>query len=150
MSSFWWGLGRATAIARIAAVVTFTGFPLAALAAFVIAKQPFAPPGPVTLVYVGAEDCAPCKVWKRDREPALQAAPFAGRLNYEKVISPQLSRVLSDENWPEHLRPLRSRFEAVGGVPAWLVTSNGKVVVVAGGADAWDRAIMPALRFTAH
>ena len=61
------------------------------------------------LLYVGAEDCAPCRAWHRgDREAFLSSAEHA-RIAYHEVRSPHLADVLNDEYWPSDIRDYRSR-----------------------------------------
>ncbi|MGZ9072732.1 MAG: hypothetical protein ACXW3G_07420, partial [Rhodoplanes sp.] len=82
-------------------------------------KLPEKTPQRPMLVYVGAEDCAPCRAWQRDHAPSLQSPAFA-RLDYREVKSPSVLHLLKDEHWPADLRSLRSRLAPGDGVPLWL------------------------------
>ena len=44
----------------------------------------------LTLVYVGAADCAPCQTWARDHRLALLASAQFMHVTYREVISPRL------------------------------------------------------------
>jgi hypothetical protein len=104
------------------------------------------PPGRITLVYVGAEDCPPCRSWERSTEQAFRASPLYRRLTYRVVKSAQLFSILSDENWPEDLRPLRKELSPQAGVPLWLVVADGRVLTQAFGETQWRDTVLPKVR----
>ena len=100
----------------------------------------------VTLIYVGAEDCAPCRVWQNGDGLAFrQSADFA-RIAYIEVKSPHLHDVLKDENWPAEIRSYRGRLKRSDGVPLWLVLSNTEVIEQRFGPTAWRANILPAIK----
>ena len=100
----------------------------------------------VKLVYVGAEDCAPCRVWQNKDGAAFRQSAEFSRITYIEVKARHLHDVLKDDNWPEQIRDLRSRLRKSDGVPLWLVVSNGEVVEQRFGAAAWHAEILPAIR----
>lgn len=124
---------------------------VAALAAVVTALLGAATPspaqaGPVTLIYVGAEDCAPCRVWQNgDGAQFRQTAEFA-RIGYVEVKSPVLHDILKDEYWPEPVRGYRDLLKRSDGVPLWLVVSDGKVIEQRFGPTAWRASILPSIK----
>ncbi|MFO1134929.1 MAG: hypothetical protein U1E30_07080 [Rhodoblastus sp.] len=100
--------------------------------------------GKLTVIYVGAEDCAPCIRWRRERKPEFQASLAFERVEYREVIAPKLSTALEDQFWPEALRSLRPIVQkGGGGVPYWIVMRQGRVVAAAGGESAWKSQIWP-------
>jgi hypothetical protein len=100
----------------------------------------------VTLVYVGAEDCAPCRAWQGGERKRFLESGEASRLTYREVKSPTLRDVLKDEHWPEDLRGHRDRLGAGAGVPLWLVISGDELVERAFGASQWHGTVLPRLR----
>jgi hypothetical protein len=120
-----------------------------ALATFVLAggNRLFALHRPeVMLLYVGAEDCAPCRAWhKGDREAFLTSAEHA-RITYHEIRSPHLADVLNDEYWPIDIRDYRSHIRRSDGVPLWLVIADRAVVEQQFGATAWQERILPTVR----
>lgn len=103
-------------------------------------------PGAVTLVYVGAEDCPPCRTWERIAESAFRTSALFSRVTYRVVKSPTLFAVLSDENWPDDLRRYREHVSPQAGVPLWLVIADGRVVTQASGESQWRESIVPRMR----
>lgn len=101
----------------------------------------------VVLIYVGADDCAPCKAWQRDRRNDLAKFP---EIEFREVKSPKLFEILSDAYWPGDLRAYRRQIAKGAGVPLWLVVRNGEVVRQAWGISKWDEAIVPQLHAMVH
>jgi len=130
----WLCLGVLAAIATIAAALLVARTPSPARAADLL------------LIYVGAEDCAPCRAWQNgDGAEFRKSAEFA-RISYREVKSPHLHDVLRDEHWPEEIRAYRSYLKRSDGVPLWLIVSGNDVVAQRFGAAAWHGRVLPALR----
>jgi hypothetical protein len=122
---------------------------LAALAAIVAASPSALAPArtaDLLLIYVGAEDCAPCRAWQNGDGAAFRNSAEFARVAYREVKSPHLHDVLSDEHWPEDLRAHRSRLRRSDGVPLWLIVSDRDVVAQRFGAAAWQADVLPQLR----
>ncbi len=102
-------------------------------------------PQHITLVYIGADDCAPCQQWQRMAEPQFRASPEFARVSYRVVKSPTLFGVLEDEHWPEDLKPYRRELGENAGVPLWLVIADGKLVLQQSGVSQWRDAVVPSL-----
>jgi hypothetical protein len=102
--------------------------------------------GAVTVVYVGAEDCGPCRAWRRDRRAAfLDSGEFA-RLRYREIIAPRLRDLLTQADWPADLADLREQVRALAGAPQWFVLRDGKTLASGAGLSAWQHRIWPAIR----
>lgn len=119
----------------------------AIVAALLVARAlPPARAADLTLIYVGAEDCAPCRVWQNNDGAAFRRSAEFARITYIEVKAAHLHDVLKDESWPEPIRGFRSRLKKSDGVPLWLVVSNEEVVEQRFGAAAWRADILPAIR----
>jgi hypothetical protein len=113
------------------------------------AKREQASPS-VTVIYVGAEDCAPCRIWRRDRFPAfLKSAEFR-RLAYREVTSTTLFDLLSDNHWPDDLRQYRDSLGMAAGVPLWFVVADDKIALTARGLREWGEMAVPKIRSLLH
>jgi hypothetical protein len=100
----------------------------------------------ITLVYVGAEDCAPCRKWQREDATAFRASSEFTQVTYREVKSPVLFDLLKDEHWPQDLRPYREKLALGAGVPLWLVLEEGEIVDQRFGAAQWKSAVLPKIR----
>jgi hypothetical protein len=103
-------------------------------------------PANVTVVYVGADDCAPCRIWRRDHRDRFAASPEFARLTYREVTTATLFDLLDEKHWPEGLERYRASFGRAAGVPLWLVIKDDSVVLSARGLRQWEDAALPAIR----
>ncbi len=62
---------------------------------------------PLMLLYVGADDCPPCRSWQQGAGAAFRTTPEFAQVVYREVKSPTLHDVLKDEHWPDDLRAYR-------------------------------------------
>lgn len=113
------------------------------------AATPAAKPN-LTLVYVGAEDCAPCRAWQSGEASAFRSSPEFASVAYREVKSPTLLDVLKDEYWPDDLRRYRDSFGRGAGVPLWLVVADQEVVGQGFGASQWYSSVLPKIRSLVH
>jgi len=98
------------------------------------------------LVYVGAEDCAPCRAWQRGDGATFRSSADFTRLTYREVKPPHLRDVLKDENWPEDIRGYRDYLKPSDGVPLWLVILDKDVVMQRFSVAAWRRKVLPRVK----
>jgi hypothetical protein len=126
-------------LAAISAVVVL------ALATVALWPGP-AKPKDLLLLYVGAEDCAPCRAWQKGEGAQFRAAPEFERMPYREVKSATLRDVLKDENWPEDLRGYRDQLGAGVGVPMWLVIADSRIVNRSFGESQWRTTTLPKIK----
>jgi hypothetical protein len=101
---------------------------------------------PLTVLYVGAADCAPCHAWQRgDGSIFLASAEFT-RVVFREVKSPSLRDVLNDSYWPDDLRAYRDQLGRDAGVPLWIVIGDGRVLERGFGASQWRSVILPRIK----
>ena len=100
----------------------------------------------VMLLYVGAEDCAPCRAWQNGEGAAFLASEDFPRITYREVKSPHLHDILKDENWPDEVRRYRDGLRRSDGVPLWLVVADRKIVEQCFGAAAWGASVLPRIK----
>ncbi|KAB2917407.1 MAG: hypothetical protein F9K29_10115 [Hyphomicrobiaceae bacterium] len=98
------------------------------------------------LLYVGAEDCAPCRSWQGTEAMTFRASPEFARIVYREVKAPTLRDVLKDEYWPDDLRTYRDRLGRGAGVPLWLVIADERIVQQSFGESQWRNSVLPKIR----
>jgi hypothetical protein len=120
----------------------------AAIAVSTDARSPFkdAHTRQLTLLYVGADDCPPCRAWQQGAGAAFRATPEFAEVVYREVKSPALRDVLKDEHWPDDLRTYRSQIDRSAGVPLWLLIADEAIVARGFGPSQWQATILPRLR----
>lgn len=100
----------------------------------------------VMLLYAGADDCAPCRVWQRGEGAAFQTSAEFSKITYREVKSQNLLDLLKDEYWPEDLRDYRDQLGRGAGAPLWFLVVDRSVVARGSGAGQWEAAILPRLK----
>jgi hypothetical protein len=100
----------------------------------------------VTVLYVGADDCAPCKTWRREQFPRFRDSSEISRLTYREVTSPNLFDVLKDDYWPDDLRQYRKTLDKNSPVPVWFIVVNDDVALKVWGLRQWEEVALPRIR----
>jgi hypothetical protein len=100
----------------------------------------------ILLLYIGAEDCAPCRAWQNSEGAVFLGSAEFPRIAYREVKSPHLHDLLKDEHWPEEIRHYRERLRRGDGVPLWLVVANREIVEQRFGAAEWHANVLPRIR----
>jgi hypothetical protein len=104
----------------------------ALLACFSAFAQPSAVQAPeVHLIWMGGNDCPPCKVWRGIELPKLQASPEFQRVRYSYVTKTISAPVPPKFFLPEEVRPYKDALDIAGaggsGSPQAAVMVNGQV-----------------------
>jgi len=104
-------------------------------------------PSDIVLLYVGADDCAPCRAWQGGDGAAFRKSRYFGALTYREVRSSHLATLTDDDNWPDDIRSYRDRLRPGDGVPLWFVISGHEIVQQRSGTSQWRAAVLPTIRF---
>jgi len=121
----------------------------ASVAGFALRNGPLLHPAErhdVMLLYVGADDCPPCRAWQVEARATFQASPEFAALTYREVKSPKVLDLLKDEYWPDELRIYRDQLDRGAGVPLWFIVSDNGIVERSAGISQWQSAVIPKLR----
>ena len=100
----------------------------------------------LTVIYVGAEDCAPCLTWRRDHRDDFKASRIFPKIDYRELIADSTKNALADSNWPKELRRYRDSSKRLFGAPAWLIVENHQVIASVGGLSNWEKNVWPFLK----
>jgi hypothetical protein len=128
-----------------------TGLVMLFVCGFLLADAPRWPAaglGMITVVYVGAEDCGPCRAWRRDERPQFLSSREFSALHYREVIAERLRDLLDESLWPADLASLHERVRERPGAPQWFMLRDGRIVGSEAGISSWRRSIWPAIRAT--
>jgi hypothetical protein len=107
----------------------------------------------LTFVYVGAENCGPCKRWEQSRtgSPAQSksvflASPEAKAATFRQVNAHTYMNTGAENLWPADLKWVRSATHVVSGTPRFLLIADGKVMLNAQGTSKIESTVLPKLR----
>ena len=122
-------MGRGSAFRRWARRALVLLLPLVCFSAF---SQPSeVQPPEVHLIWMGGNDCPPCKVWRGMELPKLQASPEFQRVRYSYVTKAIAAPVPPKFFLPEDVRPYKDLLDIAGaggaGSPQAAVIVNGQV-----------------------
>mgnify|MGYP001087286686 CR=1 FL=1 len=109
-------------------------------------RQEAKPHGALTVIYVGADDCGPCRVWRRDARPDFLGSHAFQNIKYREVIASRLYDLLAESQWPADLSFLREKVRARPGAPQWFVIQDGHLIAQEAGLSAWRRAVWPVIQ----
>lgn len=110
-------------------------------------RQTTRPHGTITVVYVGADDCGPCRLWRRDERPTFLSSRAFQDITYREVIAARLYDLLSEGQWPADLAFLREQVRSRPGAPQWFVVQDGRTIAWESGLSAWRRVVWPVIRW---
>ena len=102
--------------------------------------------GALRLLYVGADDCAPCRQWRASHWSVLRGATVFSPVRFIEIRAPRAAHLLRDEHWPEPLRALRQAIPSDAAVPLWFLIDGDAIAMRAWGEQGWRDTILPALR----
>lgn len=97
----------------------------------------------VTVIYVGADDCPPCRQWSRDYRPRFVASDEFPKLTYREVVAPKLFDLMNDSYWPQDLQAYRQKLDPRSAVPLWFVVVGDRIAVTATGLRQWEDQALP-------
>lgn len=139
-------LQRVHKLVPLGGLIALAAIALAAIAVAAWDGHSGRPNRDIMLLYVGADDCAPCRSWQKGDGATFFASPDFPRIHYREVRSAHLADVLKDENWPEDLRLYRDQLKRSDGVPLWMIVSDHEILERKFGESAWRESILPRIR----
>ena len=97
----------------------------------------------VTVIYLGADDCPPCRQWSRDYRPRFIASDEFPKLTYREVVAPKLFDLMDNRYWPQDLHGFRQKLDPRSAVPLWFVVVGDRIAVTATGLRQWEDRALP-------
>ena len=112
-------------------------------------NQTAKPCGAITVIYVGADDCGPCRIWRRDERQDFLGSSVFQNIKYREVIASRLYDLLAEAQWPADLMFLREQVRARPGAPQWFIIQDGHIIAWEAGLSAWRRVVWPMIQMQA-
>ncbi len=117
----------------------------ASLAAPALIKSAAASGGGIAVVYISAEDCAPCRAFEASDWPQWQASPLSQRVRFLRAHAPKTTQAYQTKYWPSEARSFAGAVK-VPVVPSFILANNGGVVLVGSGLVGWRNQVLPEIR----
>ena len=116
------------------------GATLAGLAAFPVPS--LASSAGVMVVYVFADDCAPCHLFQTQDWPLFRASRVSRVVNFVRTTAPKTTQAYQARFWPSEARPFLSAVK-VPIVPSFILVKKGSVLVIGNGIVGWRNQVLP-------
>jgi hypothetical protein len=123
----------------LAGTVATAAVPHTAAAAVVRARSP-----ELMVIYVGADDCGPCRTFEAEDMPRWEASPLSNSVRFVHAKARKSSQAFNARNWPQEARPFAGAFQSPI-VPSFMLVQNGNVVSVGAGIRSWRQQTLPKL-----
>ena len=102
-------------------------------------------PAGAMIIYVYAEDCAPCQIFQAHDWPQFRASPLARRIHFVKTSAPKTTQAYQVKYWPSEARPYHNAVK-MPIVPSFILVNNGHVVLVGNGIVGWRNQVLPQIQ----
>jgi hypothetical protein len=96
----------------------------------------------VMIIYVYADDCAPCQIFQAHDWPQFQASRLARSVRFVRTSAPKTTQAYQVKYWPSEARPFHSAVK-VPIVPSFILVNSGQVVLVGNGIVGWRNQVLP-------
>jgi hypothetical protein len=106
-------------------------------AGLAVAAGPARAAGPLQVVYVGGQDCPPCRRWRETYKAKWLASPEYRRVAWVEVEPPHLREAYHERHWPQALWPVLAQVPDKSGTPRFLVVDGGRIVSNEIGVSKW-------------
>jgi len=94
---------------------------------------------PLTVIYVGGQDCPPCLQWKNKYRAAWLASPEFRKIQWIEVEPPSLKEAYEARFWGGGLGPILKQLPYRAGTPRFLVVQDGQIIDNQLGRSSWLR-----------
>jgi hypothetical protein len=99
----------------------------------------------VMVVFVYADDCAACHIFKTQDWPQFMASPVSRAVNFVRTSAPKTTQAFQVRYWPSEARPFHSAVK-VPIVPSFILVKKRNVVLVGNGILGWRNQVLPQVR----
>lgn len=96
----------------------------------------------IMIVYVYADDCAPCQIFQAQDWPQFRASPLVRAVHFVRTTAPKTTQAYQVRYWPSEARPFHSAVK-VPIVPSFILVRQRRVVLVGNGLVGWRNQILP-------
>ena len=93
--------------------------------------------GGLQVVYVGGQDCPPCRRWRAAYEAQWLASPEFKQVAWIELESPRLREAYQERYWPGELRAVLEQLPKKSGTPRFLIVKDGRIMSNQFGGSKW-------------
>ena len=89
------------------------------------------------VIYVGGQDCPPCRRWTSTYKDQWLASPEYRQVVWHEVEPPHLKEAYQERHWPAALQPVLAQVPRRSGTPRFLIVADGRIVSNEFGVSKW-------------
>jgi hypothetical protein len=93
--------------------------------------------GAPQVIYVGGQDCPPCRRWSATYKDQWLASPEYRQVVWTEVEPPHLKEAYQERHWPAALQPVLAQVPRKSGTPRFLIVVDGRIVFNEFGVSKW-------------
>ena len=105
---------------------------------FTALSQAFAQASPLTVIYIGGQDCPNCAQWKSQYKAAWDGSPESTKVKWVAVDPPSLRDAYSSRNWPAEQKQILDKLPSKSGTPRFVLVKNGAIIANKSGVKSWQ------------
>jgi hypothetical protein len=98
----------------------------------------FAQASPLTVIYIGGQDCPNCAQWKSQYKAAWDGSPEAKKVKWVAVDPPSLRQAYNSQNWPDDQKPILAKLPSKSGTPRFVLVKDGAIISNHSGVRGWQ------------
>lgn len=89
------------------------------------------------VIYVGGQDCPPCRRWSTTYKDKWLASPEYRQVVWYEIEPPLLREAYQEQHWPEALWSVLDQVPRRSGTPRFLIVADGRIVSNEMGVSKW-------------
>lgn len=113
-------------------------FVLGSMAGFGFLKPAFSQSAPLTVIYIGGQDCPSCKQWKGQYKAKWESSPEFKKVKWVAVDPPSLLTAYDPANWPDDQKAILAKLPAKSGTPRFVLVKDGAIISNHSGVRGWQ------------
>jgi hypothetical protein len=110
---------------------------LAAVPALSGASSPARADSNVDVLYIGGQDCPPCRRWRASYHNKWLASHEFQKVDWFEIEPMHLKEAYDERHWPRGLRAVLAQVPRKSGTPRFLIVNDGKIVSNHLGVSSW-------------
>jgi hypothetical protein len=113
-------------------------FVLGSVASFSLLQPAFSQSTPLTVIFIGGQDCPNCAQWESQYKAQWESAPEFKKVKWVVVDPPSLRQAYNSQNWPDDQKPILAKLPSKSGTPRFVLVKDGAIISNHSGVRGWQ------------
>src|SRR5476651_2765107 len=102
-------------------------FVLGGIVGFGLLQPAFAQSNPLTVIYIGGQDCPNCAQWKGQYKAKWESSPEFKKVKWVAVDPPSLLKAYDSANWPDDQKAILAKLPSKSGTPRFVLVKDAAI-----------------------